>query len=134
MIFKTKYGNFSFFTLPSAAISILAVVSLSGVLFYDFIIFLIKKITQFSVVGFHASTHAFNVDLFYINTQSIFFVTVILYSLVVFSILMGAQMNNQDKKINWYIVPYILVYSVIAPVWLLKAVWNSVTRSKPSWR
>jgi cellulose synthase/poly-beta-1,6-N-acetylglucosamine synthase-like glycosyltransferase len=134
LIFKTRYGNFSFFTLPSGIISIIAVCYLSFALLYNFILFLIKKITEISIKGFDL-TFSPHFDLFFINTKTIFFISVILYSMVIFSIIVGTKLSKQSKAINWHIVPYLLIYSVIAPIWLLKAVWNTITRAgQPKWR
>jgi biofilm PGA synthesis N-glycosyltransferase PgaC len=136
LIFKKEYLNFSFFTLPSGIISIIAVVYLSLVFLYDAILFIIKKITQYSIAGFHHGTllHP-RFDLFYINTATVTFVTLILYFLLIFSIVAGTRMNKQGSGLDWHIIAYILIYSVIAPFWLLKAVWNSVARrGQPAWR
>ena len=134
LIFKTRYGNFSFFTLPSGIISIIAVCYLSFALFYNLIIFVIKKITEISIKGFHLSFSP-NLDWFFINTKTIVFVSVALYGLIIFSILVGTKLSKQGHGLHWHIIPYLLIYSVIAPFWLLKAVWNTITRAgQPKWR
>jgi cellulose synthase/poly-beta-1,6-N-acetylglucosamine synthase-like glycosyltransferase len=134
LIFNTEYINFSFFTLPSGIISIIAVVFLSFSFLYDLIIYCIKEIAQYATVGFHL--HGFvNFSWFYINTQTVFFVTIILYVLLIFSIVTGSRLNQQGHGFDWHIIPYIVIYSVIAPFWLLKAVWNTIAgRRQPAWR
>jgi len=136
LIFKREYLNFSFFTLPSGIISIIAVVFLSLVFLYDAILFAIKKITQYSIAGFHHGTIVhLHFNWFYINTQTVSFVTLFLYILLIFSIIMGTRLNKQGHGFDWHILAYILIYSVIAPVWLLKAVWNTIARrGQPAWR
>jgi cellulose synthase/poly-beta-1,6-N-acetylglucosamine synthase-like glycosyltransferase len=134
LLFNPEYVNFSFFTLPSGIISIVAVVFLSLSFLYDLVIFLIKKISQYATVGFNLHS---NIDFnwFYINTQTVFFVTIILYVLLIFSIVIGTQMNKQGKGFDWHIIPYLLIYTVVAPFWLLKAVWNTIAgRRQPAWR
>ncbi|MDB5188883.1 MAG: hypothetical protein JWM92_481 [Candidatus Nomurabacteria bacterium] len=134
LIFNRDYLNFSFFTLPSGVISIIAVVFLSLTFFYDLIVFILKKVSQYSTVGFNIHTHI-NFNWFYINTQTIFFVTILLYVLLIFSIVAGSRLSRQGRGLDWHILLYIIIYTVIAPVWLLKAVWNSiVTRRQPVWR
>jgi cellulose synthase/poly-beta-1,6-N-acetylglucosamine synthase-like glycosyltransferase len=132
LIFRKKHGNFSFFTLPSGVISISAAVFIFGSLVYNFIVFLLDKITQWRAVGINLSPASFQFDWFYINTQTIMFVVVILYSLLIFAVAMGSRMGKQ--KLNFHIISYIVVYSFIAPLWLMKAIWNSLTSRKPSWR
>jgi cellulose synthase/poly-beta-1,6-N-acetylglucosamine synthase-like glycosyltransferase len=134
LLFNPEYVNVSFFTLPSGIISIVAVVFLSLSFLYDLVIFLIKKISQYATVGFNLHS---NIDFnwFYINTQTVFFVTIILYVLLIFSIVIGTQMNKQGKGFDWHIIPYLLIYTVVAPFWLLKAVWNTIAgRRQPAWR
>ncbi len=134
LVFNREYLNFSFFTLPSGIVSIVAVVFLSGTFLYDFIIFLLEKINQYATIGFHTHVHI-NFNWFYINTQTVFFITIILYVLLIFSIVMGTRLNQQGKGFDWHIILYLIVYSIIAPFWLLKAVWNTITgRRQPAWR
>lgn len=134
LIFKTRYGNFSFFTLPSGIVSIIAVVFLSFTLLYNLIIFSIKKITEISIKGFDLSFTP-HIDWFFINTKTIVFISAVLYGLVIFSILVGTKLAKQKKGFHWHIIPYLLIYSIIAPFWLLKAVWNTITRTgTPKWR
>ncbi len=134
LIFKTKHGNFSFFTLPSGIISIVAVVYMSFALAYNFVIFLIKKITELSIVGWNSSI-SFHFDAFFISTRTIVFVGILIYGLVIFSIIAGTTITGQKKKLNWHVLPYIIIYSLIAPFWLLKAVWNTIWgRRQPAWR
>ncbi len=134
LIFRTRYGNFSFFTLPSGIISIIAVVYLSFALLYNIIIFAIKKITEISIKGFNLSFTP-HFDWFFINTKTIIFISAVLYGMIIFSILVGTKLSKQKRGLNWHIIPYLLIYSVIAPFWLLKAVWNTITRAgQPKWR
>jgi cellulose synthase/poly-beta-1,6-N-acetylglucosamine synthase-like glycosyltransferase len=134
LIFKTRYGNFSFFTLPSGIISIIAVCYLSFALVYNFILFAVKKVTEISIKGFNLSLSP-NFDWFFINTKTIVFISVILYGMIIFSIIVGTKLSKQNKGLHWHIIPYLLIYSVIAPFWLLKAVWNTITRAgQPKWR
>ncbi len=134
LIFKTKYGNFSFFTLPSGIISIVAVVYLSFSLLYNLVIFIIQKSTEISIKGFNLSFSP-HFDWFFINTKTIIFISAILYGMIIFSILVGTKLSKQKGGFNWHIIPYLLIYSVIAPIWLLKAVYNTIARrGQPKWR
>jgi len=134
LIFRSKYGNFSFYTLPAGIISICAVVYLSFALAYNFILLVIKKITEWSIVGWNPAFSGFHFDPFFINTRTIVFVEIIIYSLIVFAVIMGSRLTGQKNKLNWHIIPYVLMYSIISPFWLLKAVWNTLRGRQPAWR
>ncbi len=133
LIFKRKYGNFGFFTVPSGVISISAAVYIFFSILYNFIVWIAQKVTQFQITGIPSfGGSGFTFDWFYLNTKTIVFVTVLLYALLVFAMIVGTKMAKQ--KLNFHILSYILVYSVIAPFWLMKAIWNTMIAKKPSWR
>lgn len=133
LIFRKHYGNFSFFTLPSGIVSITATVYIFFTILYNVIVWIIEKIAQLRTVGFHTGTLTINLDWFYINTQTILFITVALYGIIALVTIIGSRMAHERLNVA-YLIWYILVYSVIAPFWLMKAVWSSLTKHKPSWR
>lgn len=134
LIFRRTYGNFSFFTLPSGVVSIVAAVYIFFTLLYNSIVWLVAKAIHFQTVGLQAAatTPTIRIDWFYINTQSIAFISLTLYALLVAAMIIGTRMAKQ--KVSIHILTYVLTYSVIAPLWLLKAIWSSITAHKPSWR
>jgi len=133
LFFKKKYGNIAFFTLPSGFISVVSVVFISLFFVQRLIDTLIKKIIQINTVGFNMQVSSFKPDLFFINTSAIVFVSIVLYSLVVFSLLMGRRMSEGKIRISRDVFYFIFVYSVIAPFWLLKAVYNAILSRESSW-
>ncbi len=133
LIFRKSYGNFSFFTLPSGIVSITATVYIFFSILYNAIVWLIGKIAQWRVTGLHGGSFDINLDWFYINTQTILFITVALYGIIIGATYLGSRMAHE--RLNpFYLIAYVVVYSVIAPFWLMKAVWSSVVRHTPSWR
>jgi cellulose synthase/poly-beta-1,6-N-acetylglucosamine synthase-like glycosyltransferase len=134
LIFKKRYGNFAFFTVPAGVVSIFAVSFLFIRITHAFGSFLVDKFVQYQTIGFHLPSNLFNFDPFYINTQSFIFVTVVLYSLVIFSILLGHKMAIGKWKFPVNILYFFSIYSLIAPFWLLKAIYNTARSKKPSWR
>lgn len=132
LIFRRKYGHFSFFTVPAGAISIMAVVYLFFALSYNVVTYIAEHIYKWSVAGFYGSAPTINLDWFYFNTQTMFFITIVLYGIVFTSLVIGSKMAKQ--KLSWHIFTYTLIFSVIAPFWLLKAVWNTIRSKQPKWR
>lgn len=132
LIFRKSYGNFSFFTLPSGIVSITATVYIFFTILYNALVWIVEKIAQWRTVGLQGNL-GINLNWFYINTQTILFITVVLYVIIAFVTYIGSRMAHE--RLNpFYLLWYILTYSVIAPFWLMKAVWSSLTRHKPSWR
>jgi len=135
VILKKKYGNFSIFTLPTGILAIFASSFLFGKALYAFGEFIYKKITEINTVGIQIPDHLAKIDPFFINTQSfLLFVTILLYSLVILSIILGRKMFKGKWEFSLDLLYFFIIYSVIAPFWLLSAVYNTAVSKKPSWR
>lgn len=132
LILNPKYGNFALFTVPAGIISILAAVYLFFAVGYNIVLYLVETIVRWSIVGFTNTLPSFQFDWFYINTRALGMVTLVLYSLVLISMVVGSRIAKQ--KLSWHIFSFMIIYSVIAPMWLMKAVWNSITSKQPKWR
>lgn len=53
--------------------------------------------------------------------------------LVIAALVNGRMMIAGRRILSWDILLFIIIYSVIAPFWLIKAVWNAVTHREASW-
>jgi len=135
MLFRKKYGNFAIFTLPAGIISIIAAVYLFLYLFYNIFSYIIRKIYEWNVVGFSKeSLSNFSIDWFYINTESILFLTIILYILLLFAMIIGRRLSAGKTSFSFNIVLYIIIYSLVAPFWVMKAFLNTTLMKKTKWR
>lgn len=132
LILNPKYGNFSLFTVPAGAISILAAMILFLSTGYNLVVYIIKTITRWTIVGFSGGVPTFQFDWFFINLKTLGIMTVVLYSLVLISMIVGSRIAKQ--KLSWHIISFMLIYSVIAPFWLMRAVLNSIKSKQPKWR
>ncbi|HWC57990.1 MAG TPA: glycosyltransferase [Candidatus Paceibacterota bacterium] len=130
MIFKKTYGNFSFFTLPSGVVSITSAVYIFFILVYDMIVWIVEKIARWRIVGVSVGHGSFS--WFYINVQTIVIISVVLYGIIAIITYIGSRLGRQ--KMSIHILSYIVVYSIVAPFWLMKALWGTVSARKPSWR
>ncbi len=134
VLFRKKYGNFAIFTLPMGVISIISVSYLFSRLMYNLGNFLYLKIIQLQTVGFSLKTKNFILDPFFINTQSFVFLVVVIYFLVMFAILFGRKMTQEKKLFSLNVLYFFPIFGIIAPFWLLKAVYNTILHRKPAWR
>ena len=135
VILKKKYGNFSMFTLPSGIISVCA----ASYIFFKGIFmisdFLYTKFVQIQTVGINYSFGSLpKFDPFFVNTHFFIFITIFLYALVIFSMILGRKMILGKWTFSRDMIYFFFIFSVIAPIWLLKAIYNTVTYKKPSWR
>jgi len=134
IIFRKKYGNFSLFTVPSCIMSVFAVSFLFGKIVYSLGNFLFSKILQFQAVGFHFTNKVNYLDPFFINTQSLSLIAIILFSFIIFSIVLGKKMTEGKWNFSFNMIYFLFIFSIIGPFWLLKAVYNTVLSRKPAWR
>jgi len=134
LILRPKYGNFALFTIPSGVISISAALYLFtdnvGNIFNKGI----EKFTQASVTGLDFGFNLPHLNWFYMNTETSAILTIILFSLLIISMILGSQMANGRVRFSLNIFYFIAIYSIVAPFWLLKAVYNTVFSKTPSWR
>jgi cellulose synthase/poly-beta-1,6-N-acetylglucosamine synthase-like glycosyltransferase len=134
ILFNPKYGTFSLFTVPSGIISISAAVFLFGSAATSFVKNMYEKSVEIRTVGFHWSLPSVQFDWFFINTHTTAFLLLFLYSFVLLAILIGTRMSTGKAKFPFHIVSYMIIYSIIAPFWLIHAMYKAVSGKAPSWR
>jgi len=134
VLFRKKYGNFALFTLPMGFISIFSVSYLFGRIVYNLSDFLYSKIIQFRTVGFNLNAKNFIFDPFFINTQSFIFLVFLIYFLVIFAIIFGQRMTKEKTIFSLNMFYFFPVFSIVAPFWLLTAVYNTVLKKRPAWK
>ncbi len=135
LLFKARYGNVGFITLPSGIISILSVLFLFTYGAYKIVRFMYNKVMYYQTVGF-VDTFSFawpKFDLFYAPSQTIFFMTISVYFMVFTSLFIGQRMRYGKTKINLNIFYFFFIYSLIAPFWLLRSIWNVIHSYESSW-
>ncbi|MCE9585434.1 glycosyltransferase family 2 protein [Candidatus Nomurabacteria bacterium] len=135
LFFKPKYGTIGVFTLPSGFISVIGTIFLLFFTFSQFYEFIVNKILQSQAVGFHfISTDLSSFNLFFISTKTFVFISIILYILVIVSLFNGRNMIKDRGRIPFWDIPlFLIIYTFLAPVWLMKAVWNAVFSKEASW-
>ncbi len=134
ILFRKKYGNFSTFTIPSSIISVFAVSFLFGKMVYSLGNFLFLKILEFQAVGFYFPNKVNYLDPFFINTQSLFFIAILLFFLIILSIILGKKMTVGKWDFSFNMFYFLIIFSIVGPFWLLKAIYNTILSRKPAWR
>ncbi|MFA6257766.1 MAG: glycosyltransferase family 2 protein [Candidatus Paceibacterota bacterium] len=134
VLFKKQYGNFALFTLPMGVISIFSVTYLFSRIVYSLADFIYSKIIQFGTVGFTFKVKSFIFDPFFINTQSFIFLIFCIYFLVIFAMILGRKMTEGKWGLSLDMFYFFPIFSIVAPFWLMKAVYNTILQRKPAWR
>jgi len=132
---RQKYGNFSLFTLPTGIISIIAVCYIFFRMAYGFFDFLYTELVKFQTVGFDfGSGISFNFDPFFIEANTSLFLVLMIYSSVMFAIIFGGRMSDGKFKISLNMLYFLILFRVVAPFWIMKAVYQTIRGRAPAWR
>ena len=133
VLFKKRYGDFSLFTLPAGLISVFMVSILFGRFLVKVFEFLRHKFIHLQTLGFSFDT-SFSFDMFYLNTSYLIFVTIVLYGMVFATVVLGHRMIKQKWVFPTDMFYFFILFSIIGPIWLLKAIYNTAISKRPSWR
>lgn len=136
LLLKKKYGAFSLFTIPAGIVSIISAMFLFIFMIYSFVKFLLAKIVKIQAVGvklpsLHSTGHF---DWFFVSTHSVFLITILLYGFVFTSLLIGSKLSTGKFRVSFAMILYVAIYSIIAPLWIISAVYNTITRRETAWR
>jgi len=133
IFFSKKYGNAGMFSMPAALISIIA-----GIYFFFYIgqglvKFLYAKLTYLNAVGFNPSFD-FKFDWFFLNTGVV--AILVYFSFAIFFTLLMLSIYHVRGRVvfNKSDLYYVLLYGLIAPIWMLRAVSQLVLWRPVQWK
>jgi cellulose synthase/poly-beta-1,6-N-acetylglucosamine synthase-like glycosyltransferase len=133
ILFRKRYGNFSLFAIPTGLISTLAVLYLFYKLTFSLFEVIYSNFVKAQVVGFNFSSLK-HTDPFFINANAILFLGILIYALVLFAMILGRKITEGKTGISFNMILFLIIFRVIAPFWVLKAIYNTVISKAPSWR
>jgi len=132
MFFKPQYGNLGMVVLPAASFSVFSTMYFFGSMILSWINSLIKTINEISTVGINFK--GFNFDLFYFNTDVIVFVSLIAVLGTLLIIVTSRGLAEEKHKFGIDSVFFLMFYTLLAPLWMTKAIYNVVFSQKTKWR
>ncbi len=134
LFFKKGYGNLSFFILPVALFSIFSALYLTGYMLSTATLALIDKVKEVSTLGFSSLIPHISFNWFYFHTETTTLIAFFMILLTITLILSGKYIAERRLAFSRDILYFIFLYGLIAPWWLLKAVYNTAFSRKTSWR
>jgi peptidoglycan-N-acetylglucosamine deacetylase len=132
LLFRKKYGAIGLFTLPNNLISTFGVIFIGGTFLYNVYKYIYHKVVQMQVGGFPAAG-SYHFDWFFFDTGASFFFTATVYILLIISIVLGKRMTEDKFRISFSLFYFIFIYSLLAPFWIVKSVYNTVVSKETSW-
>lgn len=133
-IFNKKYGNFGFFTLPMGIISYMVILNVFFITWYHIVRFFIEKTVEVRTLGFETLIPGSFFDLFFINTEAAAFLTMFMYGTIFLAIYLGGRVSNVGRTSFKNIICFLIVYSVLVPLWVIKAIYSTLVGKKVAWR
>jgi hypothetical protein len=58
---------------------------------------------------------------------------IILYLFVITSSVIGRRLASEKKGFSFTVIYFVIIYSLIAPFWMLKAIYNAILSKEASW-
>lgn len=132
MFFKPQYGNLGMIVLPAAGFSVFSTMYFFGSMILSWINSLLKTIEEISTVGI--SFKGLNLDLFYFNTDIIVFVSFIAVLGTLLIIITSRGLAEEKHKFGLDSVFFLMFYTLLAPLWMTKAIYNVIFAQKTKWR
>ncbi|MEK7635078.1 MAG: glycosyltransferase family 2 protein [Patescibacteria group bacterium] len=132
MLFKPQYGNLSMIVLPAAGLSVISTLYFLGAMIMSWINILITKIQEISAIGIQFQSFSF--DLFYVNTDIVIFLSLIAFFGTLFIIITSRKLAEEKHKFGWDSILFMMFYTLIAPIWMIKAVYNVLFVKETTWR
>ncbi len=132
MFFNKKYGHIGIFILPIATTSIFSTLYIAGHVIWNNVSRLFDTIVKFQTVGFHWGSPSF--DWFFINTGVIPFLTLTAVIMTLVILYLSIKLADGKAQFSRGVFYYLSLYIFIVPLWLAKAVFNTVLKRQISWR
>lgn len=133
MLFNKKYKNFGIFTLPMTVFTYIILLFVFFYSLYKLALSVWEIIYKLYLVGLGKLEWP-TFDAFFINTKIYVIMAMFLYVSVIFQYFVGRKISKSNKKNFWNIPYFLLMFSILAPVWVIKSIYNSITRRKVLWR
>jgi len=133
LLFRRQYGNIGFITLPSGIVSAISVVFLFLFTIYNIVNYLYVKYLSVSATGQVFKIPSTGFDWFYVPTNAILFLTILVYLAVFNSLFIGQKIKQGKIKLSINIILFFFIYSIVAPFWLMKALYNAIRSYEASW-
>ncbi len=133
MFFNKKYGNLGIFILPYSLMAVVSVVILFLLMIFKIYLSIIDWIIKISVVGFNFDWGWPNLKWFFIDTGPILWIIFVIIIITIAILIFSKKMVNEEKVYTKDIPIYLIIYGLIAPLWLLAAFWKALFKIESKW-
>ena len=132
MFFNKKYGHIGIFILPIATSSIFSTLYIAGRAIWSNLSRALDALTRFKTVGFDWQFPSF--DWFFINTGVVSFLVFSAVILTFVILYLSIRLADGQFKLTRGVFYYLMLYIFIVPLWLAKALFNTIFKRQINWR
>lgn len=134
MIGNPQHGVLGLGILP---ISIFSILTIAGLFVFSVFKFISDIIHMFVVsrgipISYILTPHA--LDWFYFPVTTLLLVGIVLMSMTILFIILGRQISRTPGNLIKGTASYMLLYWIISPIWLVRAVADTITNTRHTWR
>ncbi len=134
MFFNPRYGHFGMLVLPFGLLAFFAGLYSALYAAYHLAVLVLTKVLSFFAmkIPLHApaSTH---LQWFYFNTSTMTFLVIIVFAMTMVAVGLGNDIAKTRLTVKSFF-SYFAVFGLVAPFWLVRAVWGAMLARESSWR
>lgn len=134
MFLNKKYGNIGMFILPIAFISLFSTLYAAGTFLWKMGNKAVDAYSKYRAVGWDINTPTFTFDWYFINTGAISLLTVTIIIMTISLLFVGLGVAEGHKRPGKAVFYYLTIYIFIVPLWITKAVYNTLFTKGIEWR
>lgn len=131
IFFKKRYGNFGMFTLPMAFLFVFYGLYAALFVFYSAVKHYVDVVERWVSVGIHPKVPTF--DIFYVNTNLIGFVIMVMFTMFLFTLYIGSTLSDDKQELYRNFPFFFVIYPLLVPLFLSRAVFDTFTNRKNDW-
>jgi cellulose synthase/poly-beta-1,6-N-acetylglucosamine synthase-like glycosyltransferase len=133
MFFNPRFGHLGFLALPLGFAAFLAGIYSAVFMVYTFASAAIKNMLDMWFTGIPPQLPNLpTFDWFYMDTSMVTFLVFTVLGLTLVAILIGARLAQTRLPVHSY-VSYFAFFGFIAPLWLVRAIWDTVLAKDTGW-
>jgi cellulose synthase/poly-beta-1,6-N-acetylglucosamine synthase-like glycosyltransferase len=137
LFFSKTQGNLGFLILPVMIISALSTLWMTGFFLFNIGSGIKTLFANWQAINFdfHPLSHFnFNLDWYYLSTNTLTFVTLLSFALMITFLLLGRKISEGKIQFKMDLLYFLIIYPFIAPTWLIKSIYNMLLSKKAVWR
>lgn len=132
MFFNPRFGNMGLLALPFGFAAFMAGLYTAGYALVSMLSALTTRALDLWATGIPPRFALPHFDWFFINTSMLTFLVLITLVLMLVAILIGSRIAHNKLSV-YSLASYFMLFGFIAPVWLMRAVWDTVTARDNGW-